>query len=361
MFARGATMGTLVRSEHSRRAQGSLPTRPIGHGVGIHHILVCLDRSPSNSLCLAHALSLANTFGSVVTLLHVAEHPHDRFGPHATDALGWEISRQEASAHLEQFQKEAERVSGLHVGVRLEQGHPAERIVALTRELGADLVVLGSHGESGQTAWSLGSTTQQVLATARSSVLVARGRSSTATFAPPRRILAPLDGSIRTESVVPIAAGIASANGGELLLVHVVAEPLPSGVLYEPEDLELASVLASHLESRAAQYLDTLRQKISEGERGSPIRTLVARQSDDRQFLIDLADREQIDLIVLLAHGSTCNAARPFGSVASHLLTHSTVALLVLQDLPASELRTEGDVEPHLAPPLRSSYPPEGA
>ncbi len=343
---------------HPLCASGSPNHGLPSQGHGIRHILVCLDRSPNSELCLAYALSLANTFGSAMTLLHVMQPPDEGFGPHTTDALGWEISRQEASAYLERFEKEAAGSSGRRIGVRLEQGRPAERIVALTRELGADVAVLGSHGESGETEWSLGTTAQHVLATARSSVLIVRGNMGTRNFAPPKRILVPLDGSVRTESVLPTAVGIANAHAAELLLVHVVAEPIPTSVLVSPEDLELARELATRLESRATRYLESLRDTV--GREVACVRMLVARQADKRQFLIELAEKERVDLIVLSAHGSTCNAARPFGSVTAHLLTHSMVPLLVLQDLPESRLcRHEGQADERHAPPLRASYPPE--
>ncbi len=341
-------------------------------GRGIRHILVCVDRSPSSELCLAYALSLANTFDSMVTLLYVMRPPReDGVGPQTTDALGWEIARQEAGGYLERLEKEATRRSGRQIGVRLEQGCPAERIVAVTRELGADLAVIGSYGESGEAAWGLGSTAQHVLATARSSVLViARGRGLASvrgrdgavapSFASPKRILVPLDGSQRSESVLPTAAGIATTHGAELLLLHIVAEPLPTGVLVASEDVALARELATRLESRATGYLEGLRDKVS--HEAPSVRTLVARQADMRQSLLELVEKERIDLVVLSAHGSTCNAARPFGSVTDYLLTHLTVPVLVLQDLPESELRhQEGDNDSRPAPPLRASYPPGGA
>ncbi len=328
-------------------------------GRGIRHILVCVDRSPSADLCLAYALSLANTFDSAVTLLYVMRPPREeRGGPQTTDALGWEIARQEASAYLVRLETEATSSSGRRIDVRLEQGRPAERIVAVTREIGADLAVLGSHGEIGAAAWSLGSTALQVLATARSSVLIARGSSVAPGFAAPKRILVPLDGSLRTESVLPTAAGIATAHGAELLLVHVVAEPHPTGVLVESEDVALARELATRLESRAARYLDALRDKM--GHEAPSIRTLVSRQADTRQSLVELAERERVDLVVLSAHGSTCNAARPFGSVTDYLVTHSKAPVLVIQDLPDSELRVGADADSQPAPPLRASYPPGG-
>lgn len=324
---------------------------------GIQHILVCLDGSADSAICIAYALSLANTFDSAVTLLHVMQHRDDRFGPHTTDALGWEISRQEAKARLEQMEREAALTSGRRIGVRLAEGNPAERIVALSRELGVDLVVLGTHEQGHHPAWELGSTAQQVLAAARSSVLIARGSAVPSAFVPPKRILVPLDGSLRTESVLPTAESIAKAHGARLVLIHVVAEPTPTCVLAVPEDLQLARDLATRLEAQATRYLEALRHQVGYDE--SMVDTRVARQADKRQFLVELSESERIDLIVLSAHGSTCNVARPFGSVTAHLLTHSRVSLLVIQDLSKSELPSNGESDERRALPLRGTYPPE--
>jgi hypothetical protein len=64
--------------------------------------------------------------------------------------------------------------------------------------------------------------------------------------------------------------------------------------------------------------------------------------------------------VVLSAHGSVCNPTRPFGSVTHHLLAHSMVPMLVLQDLSEPELDRVGEEgDEQVAPPLRSSYPPE--
>lgn len=328
-------------------------------GHGIAHILVCLDGSAGSAICIAYALSLANTFGSEVTLVHVMQHQHDRFGPHTTDALDWEVARQEAGARLEALEKQAAQTSGLRIGVRLEQGHPAERIIALSRELGVDLVVLGSDEASGRTTWELGNTAQQVLAAARTSVLIARGDFSLPAFASPKRILVPLDGSLRTESVLPTAESIATAHHATLVLVHVVEEPLATGILAAPDDLQVARDLATRLEARATCYLERLQHQVGYDE--SRIRTLVTRQADKRQFLVELLARERVDLIVLSAHGSTCNAAIPFGSVTAHLLTHSRVPLLVLQDLPKPELQSHDSSDEQSAPASRGAFASENA
>lgn len=322
---------------------------------GMRRILVCLDRSARSESCLPHAISLARVFGSSMTLLHVmqplAEHP----AVHITDPLGWEVSRREASAYLDHLAKETSEAWSVFVESRVEQGRPAERITAIAREIGADVTVIASHGEGGVAAWNLGSTAQQVLSVSRGSVLVVHAGIPSPSVVAPQHVLVPLDGSLRTESVLPTAARLAAAHDSELVLVHVVPEPLPTAVLHA-EDLDVARDLAGRMERHAKRYLEHLRDRLPRDARG---RTLVVRHTDERQALLEVTRQERIDLIVLSAHGSVCNPARPFGSVTQHLLTHSAVPLLVLQDLSEPELERTGDEgDEQFAPPLRGSYPP---
>jgi nucleotide-binding universal stress UspA family protein len=242
------------------------------------------------------------------------------------------------------------------VDVRLEQGHPAERIVALAREMGAHLIVLGSHGEGGVTAWNLGSTVQQVLAVARGSVFVAHSSSVASAVVVPKRILVPLDGSLRAESVLPSTARMAAACGAEVLLVHVVQELPATEVLRAPETLEIARNLAARLAASAQKYLENLRARLA--REVTDIRTLVVRHTNERQCLLEISQKEHVDLVVLSAHGSACDPARIYGSVTAHLLTHSTVPVLVLQDLPDDELRRTQESD-EVSAPRRSSHPPE--
>jgi nucleotide-binding universal stress UspA family protein len=322
----------------------------------IRRILVCVDRSSFSEACLPYAVAISRSLGSAITLLHVMQPRGEQSGLHSTDVLDWEISSQEANAYLERLQREGTEESGRRVDTRLEQGHPAERITSVAREIDADITVLGSHGERGVTAWTMGSTALQVLAVTRGSVLVVRSNPETATNVSPKRILVPLDGSLRSESVLPTAVRIAGEHGAEMLLVFVVLEPVPTAVLRAPEDLGVARELAARLERGGARYLEGLRSQLE--REGAAVRTLVLRSADEKQALLELSQKERCDLLVLSAHGSTCNPSLTNGSVTAHLLTHSTIPLLVVQDLRDAELREpEGEQRDQRAPPLRASFP----
>jgi nucleotide-binding universal stress UspA family protein len=303
---------------------------------------------------VAHAVLLARTFGSALSLVHVLESQRESTGAFANDAVGWEISRQEARGYLERLEQRLVRDLEHPVEVRLEQGQPAERIVALAQEIDAGLIVMGSRGQGNVPVWNLGSTVQQVLALAPSSVFVAHSsagghgaaeRHATA----PKRILVPLDGSLRTESVLPAAVRLANAHGAELLLIHVVQEPVATALLDGPGDMELAQELAARLESGARRYLVHLEHQLA--HEITAVHSLVVRHASERQCLLDVTQRENVDLILLSAHGSACDSARSFGSVTAYLLTHSMVPLLVLQDLAQCERHSLRPLEASTLPP----------
>jgi nucleotide-binding universal stress UspA family protein len=322
-----------------------------GHAAAIEHLLVCLDGSSSSDACLPYARFVGNAFGARVTLLHVIPSASELHDDSRADALAWELAKREANLYLGGAQR-ALGMASERTRVRLTQGHPAEQIIAAARELAADLTILSSHGDRGQGPLDPGSVTHHVLALATGSVLLVEPNCGVRT--PPHRIMVPLDGSVRGESVLPIAADLARVNGAEVLLVHVVTDPTPTAVLSDPDDVQLALSLASRMETKAEAYLAQTRTRML---REVPlVQTLVVRRGDERQALVDVAAKHAVDMLVLTAHGATCNGGRVFGSVASYLLTHGRLPILVLQDMPQSSTELGPDT------PRRGAFsarPPE--
>lgn len=79
----------------------------------------------------------------------------------------------EVHAHL----GEAQRLlgaSGLHATLLEHCGDPADEIVGTARELGVDLIVLGSHGRGAAARLVLGSTSEKVLHHWSGAILVIR-------------------------------------------------------------------------------------------------------------------------------------------------------------------------------------------
>ena len=282
----------------------------------IRRILVCVDRSPFSEGCLMHAIAVAAGLGSAITLLHVMEAPHERYGSHTADVVDWEISRQEADARLEQLCGRGSRPGYDRLGSRLEQGHPAERITAVARELDADLTVLAGHGERGLSAWSLGSTVQQVLSMTHGSVLIARSprgpaprRLAQAHPRPARRLAA------NRERACRLPRGSRARTAPSCCSCSSCPSPSPRRCCAQGT-LELARELASRLERRGREYLERVREQLARD--GAPVRTVVLRSNDERRALLDLSEREAATSSSSRRTGSTCIPASTFGSVTTY-------------------------------------------
>jgi nucleotide-binding universal stress UspA family protein len=316
------------------------------------HILVCLDRSKTAEAALPLAVHFAQLDDARITLLHVLETPEEASDIRATDAIAWDIERHEAKGYLARVAEQvAER--GVSPDLRVAEGTAPSQVISLAKVLDVDLTVLSSHGIGGEGAWPLGSTAQKILALARGALLVVPSspRESSPTI-PLRRIFVPLDGSVRSESVLPTAVRLARAEGAEIVIAHVVSDPIRTEVLSTEEDLTLARELSDRLNSRAQAYTDQVRARLNdEGPRGARARAVVGRSTDHRAGLMALAVGERADLVLLSAHGAVCDARRPFGSVTAYFMAHSTVPVLVIQDLRDGPHST---LVPTTRPPPRS-------
>jgi nucleotide-binding universal stress UspA family protein len=58
------------------------------------------------------------------------------------------------------------------VAAEVRRGAPAEQIIAAAEQHGADLIIMGSHGEGDVDRWLLGSVSERIARYARCSVLV---------------------------------------------------------------------------------------------------------------------------------------------------------------------------------------------
>ena len=142
------------------------------------HILVPVDGSETSLQAVAKAAELAKAFNSEVTAVYVLD-PYPFTGVGADFAYGQaqylSAATAEANKALEDV-TERMKDTGVTVKTLVGEGHAIhEGIVRVGENVGADLIVMGSHGRRGLEKLVLGSVAQRVLQTAKVPVLVVRG------------------------------------------------------------------------------------------------------------------------------------------------------------------------------------------
>lgn len=310
-------------------------------------ITVCVDGSAMSDTLVHHAADAAKAFDAPLTILRVLE-PDPNADANPPDPLDWDVRQREARANLDQLIDYARR-HGINAATELIQGRAAEQICLWTLQHDADLTVLASHGEHGRSVWTLSSTARKLVDGVPGSVfLVPADGEPVGDGLRVRRIMVPLDGSVRAESVLPIAARLATAHAAEVLVAHVT--PGPELIRVGPltgQDLELEAQVIARNERVARGYLDQIRARLSEG--GVSARTVVMRTGDVRTRLTRLVKRENVDLVVVSAYGRRGPRDAPCGSVTAHLLTHMVTPVLMFRERPRRVMRrlleaAKGDV-----------------
>ena len=302
------------------------------------HILVPFDGSPMAENVISSLLALAQAFDAKVSLIRVLERPqsYDRNRPF--DPLEWQMCKVEARSYLDHLSDQLLK-AGLEVEMVMEEGTAAGRIIEFVNAHDIDLIVASTHGQSGFTGWNVGAVMQKIIARARISLLIIPSYKKIHTNweeSPFKKILVALDGSKRAEYVLAPIVRLTQYYGAQLMLGHVVRRPeMPRQSSLTQEDLNLANQLTDRNQQEAEKYLESLKSRLSIDVQ---IRLLVS--NDVVNSLQDLAIEEDINLVVVCAHGYGTNHRWRYGSVASAFIENGDRSLLVVQDIPAEKMKS---------------------
>jgi nucleotide-binding universal stress UspA family protein len=168
-----------------------------------------------------------------------------------------------------------------------------------------------------------------------------------------QRILIPLDGSTRAERAIPVAARLAHASGGSVILVRVVSK---SSSLW-PSVAERTTLAHRVLAADIAEAERYLRGMATSPElEGVPIESVV-RFGQTVSTILAVADSSEADLIVMCSHGYTGVRRRIMGSVAEKVARAASVPVLVLRE----DGPVPGAAHPGATRPLRALVPLDGS
>lgn len=139
------------------------------------HLLLGLDLSNESQQVVARAAAMRDAFGCELSVVHVIEPLSFAYGgdiPMDFSGIQEEIHKQ-ARAHMAQI---CDPLNIPETNRHLVVGRAETEIHHVGEEIGADLIVVGSHGRHGL-ALLMGSTANGVLHGARCDVLAVRVKS----------------------------------------------------------------------------------------------------------------------------------------------------------------------------------------
>lgn len=139
-------------------------------------ILLATDFSETARLALDHATGLAEASDATLHLLHVVEEVGYWEGfdlKHFPSDDVYEELRESARIALEDL-VDRSAAGEIEREIHVREGKPFLEIIRTAKKIPADLIVLGSHGQSGLAETLFGSTADKVVRKAPCPVLVVR-------------------------------------------------------------------------------------------------------------------------------------------------------------------------------------------
>jgi nucleotide-binding universal stress UspA family protein len=301
-------------------------------------LLVPLDRSSLAEEAIGQAASIARESGATIDL--VLAHEPFAFGGFAD--LPWESDLSAERQYLESIAAELE--SGAHVRATcaVVRGAPGEMIGQRARDIGADLIVMTSHGRTGFSRAWLGSVADAVMRKSAIPVLMLRSERGTAN---PRTaakrvewILVPMDGSGLAVGILPAAMNLARVAQASIILLRVVPV-IPVMTAYEPT-VPVTSMPIVPDKSATQQMADEANTELASVARrlhedtGVAVEAEVVVAEQIAQAIVDQVSARDVDVVAMSTHGR--GASRwVFGSVADKVLRSSRVPVLLYRPVDA--------------------------
>lgn len=144
----------------------------------IANILVPTDFGESSEQAVRLAVQVAARFNATLTLLHSFEVPAYVYAGLGATTADYLVPIEDAARRSLEDALRAVQAESPSAQALLKQGAAWQGILDATKEIGADLVVMGTHGRQGISRALIGSVAEKVVRLSSVPVLTVRGKPS---------------------------------------------------------------------------------------------------------------------------------------------------------------------------------------
>ena len=289
-----------------------------------HRILVPLDGSELAEMAMTPAVEIASFMAAEVHCLQVVTGLTLNLDPTLNQRI-IDAREQMANLYLRSLRRRFTQ-SEVDIVTSTTAGSAAKSIIDYAKKEDIDLIVMSSHGQSALARWVYGNVAIKILRRAPCDTLMIRPLGTTESL-PKKRVMIPLDGSPLSERAIRPAVALASAWKLDIMLLRVSPpiftdqDPISSHDFFDEIEEELnEEAMAYLLDIRAVQAGDSL--SIHAETASGP----------EAATIIDTANKNEVDLIVMSSHGRGGAGFWLMGSVSEKVLRKATCSTLIVRN-----------------------------
>ncbi len=286
-------------------------------------IIVPLDGSELSAAALIPAKQIAITYGADLLLVRAIQPQQYAVADPIGNIHFWpDTPEGELHAYTEQYLREMAAEIDHPALIYVDTGKPAEVILDIAARTENALIVMSMHDYTRAERWLYGSVTAGVMPFAPCPLLVVHSAEN------PQHILLPLDRSRFAEQIIDPTLALARAFDAKITLLTV-----EKAGLHHNEEME--AMIAKSDEGLAERYRVDFYERSREYLRAVAARypdlelDIAVTYGSPARRIIEAAELFDCDLIAMSTHGRTGLERWRFGSVASKVLHHAPVNLLV--------------------------------
>jgi len=309
-------------------------------------ILLAVDGSSNSDIAtkLLEALKLPSQ--TEITIITVIPE-HALLGGINIDKL---IGRDTSSANKKIQEEEAHKLlssplkllseSGLKVESLVRRGNPAQVILKVADECDASLIVMGAKGLTGHPSFRLGSVSQTVLKHARTSVLLARKKTIRANRSLPQgetdanvdRVMFATDGSKDANTANQFLLDLPLPQQSQIIVVTILQSYYESLRRVPTIEIAIGEDLATSIqaaEESAAQKI--IEKSIQQFDARGYKATSITLRGAAGESILEIAHKQNPDVIVLGCRGLTGIESFFLGSVSERVARHAPCSVLIVK------------------------------
>src|SRR4030043_1212519 len=297
--------------------------------MAYRRMLVPLDGSELAERAIPYAKTIAKTKGSELILFTVSiaaveqlDRPMKAYLEHNANAL---------------------QSQGIKASIAIAYGNVADAIVSFADKSNIDLIIISTHGYSGIKRWVLGSVARKVLYGTCVQVLLTKSKSPKVSQGELKKLLLPLDGSPFAEAPITFIEELTKGTKTEIALTTVCEPPLVPSYGDRPINptwKKHRDALWAETRKRASEYLNKVKTKLE--KQGVIVKSQVIPGDLGRvgESIIQAAQKEKVDLIVMTTHGRSGVSRWVYGGVANRIVEQSAQPVLLIRPSVPKEPKT---------------------